>query len=460
MSVTCGVECVVVLGCLRWAWKRCTYIGSYDSATWTEATAEEFEPVPRVCRVILAAYEDDLSNPKFPPAGGYKMNPNWVIKRVTYEQTQGHAPPYLIYADHDNREIVLAIRGLNLVKDSDYKLLLNNRLGMQKFDGGYVHYGLLKSATWLLNEESETLRRLWVENGSQYRMIFAGHSLGSGVAALMMVIVVNHLDQLGGIPRSSVRCYAVAPARCMSLNLAVKYADVIHSVILQDDFLPRTATPLEDIFKSIFCLPCLLFFVCLRDTFIPEGRKLRDPRRLYAPGRIYHIVERKFCSCVLLDTHRCGRFPPEVRTAIPVDGRFEHIVLSCNTTSDHGIVWIEKESEKALDNMRERNSATTTPPKVQKIERFQSLQQEHKDALERAVSLNIPHAVPAPEEEEPSTTKEQNVECDGSESCEIEGTVNSQPGDGRTNWNFVVEKLLKKDESGELLFKKDAVASK
>ncbi|KAI8536490.1 hypothetical protein RHMOL_Rhmol10G0260800 [Rhododendron molle] len=252
MSVTCGVECVVVLGCLRWAWKRCTYIGSYDSATWTEATAEEFEPVPRVCRVILAAYEDDLSNPKFPPAGGYKMNPNWVIKRVTYEQTQGHAPPYLIYADHDNREIVLAIRGLNLVKDSDYKLLLNNRLGMQKFDGGYVHYGLLKSATWLLNEESETLRRLWVENGSQYRMIFAGHSLGSGVAALMMVIVVNHLDQLGGIPRSSVRCYAVAPARCMSLNLAVKYADVIHSVILQDDFLPRTATPLEDIFKSIF----------------------------------------------------------------------------------------------------------------------------------------------------------------------------------------------------------------
>lgn len=45
---------------------------------------------------------------------------------------------------------------------------------------------------------------------------------------------------------------------------------------------------------------------------------------------------------------RCGRFPPEVRTAIPVEGRFEHIVLSCNATSDHGIVWIEREAEKAL----------------------------------------------------------------------------------------------------------------
>lgn len=135
--------------------------------------------------------------------------------------------------DHTRREIVLAIRGLNLKKESDYKLLLNNRLGMQMFDGGYVHHGLLKSATWLLNQESDNLKRLWLENGSCYKMVFVGHSLGSGVAALMTVIAVNHRDMLGGIPRNMIRCFALAPARCMSLNLAVKYADVICSVILQ-----------------------------------------------------------------------------------------------------------------------------------------------------------------------------------------------------------------------------------
>ncbi|OAY57177.1 uncharacterized protein LOC110609889 [Manihot esculenta] len=444
MSVACGVECVVVLGCMRWAWKRCTYVGSDDSASWTSATKDEFEPVPRICSIILSVYETDTEHPQF----SSPLDAKCLIKRVTYEQTLGRAPPYIIYVDHEHREIVLAIRGLNLIKESDYKLLLDNRLGMQKFDGGYVHHGLLKSAVWLLNEERETLKDLWEKNGKEYTMVFAGHSLGSGVAALLTIIAVNHGDQLGGIPRNKIRCYAVAPARCMSLNLAVKYADVIHSIVLQDDFLPRTATPLEDIFKSVFCLPCLLFLVCLRDTFIPEGRKLRDPRRLYAPGRMYHIVERKFC--------RCGRFPPEVRTAIPVDGRFEHIVLSCNATSDHAIIWIKRESEKALQTMMESSSETvTTPPKVQKVERLQTLEKEHQYAIERAVSLNIPHAESITETE-PIEAESSHGEHEGVHASETK----SKPSFARTKWDELLNKVLEKNGLDELAAKKDANAPK
>uniref|UniRef100_A0A1J3IRC9 Sn1-specific diacylglycerol lipase alpha n=1 Tax=Noccaea caerulescens TaxID=107243 RepID=A0A1J3IRC9_NOCCA len=432
MSVTCGLECVFCVGFSRWAWKRCTHVGSDDSATWTSATPEEFEPIPRICRVILAVYEPNLQTPKISPSiGKFDLNPDYVIKRVTHEKTQGRSPPYIIYVDHDHREIVLAIRGLNLAKDSDYKILLDNKLGQKMLGGGFVHRGLLKSAAWVLNQESETLRSVWEENGKEYDMVFAGHSLGSGVAALMAVLVVNTPAMIGGVPRSKIRCFAVAPARCMSLNLAVKYADVIYSVILQDDFLPRTATPLEDIFKSVFCLPCLLFLVCLRDTFIPEGRKLRDPRRLYAPGRIYHIVERKFC--------RCGRFPPEVRTAIPVDGRFEHIVLSSNATSDHAILWIERESEKALQELRDKSKeeVVTMAPKEKRMERLSTLEKEHKDALERAVSLNIPHAVSSVEEE----TEEECIEAEASESKTK-----------KKNWDEVVEKLFHRSNSGEFVF--------
>ncbi|KAF5750003.1 hypothetical protein HS088_TW03G00332 [Tripterygium wilfordii] len=416
-------EYVAVLGFSRWAWKRCTYTGSDDSQSWPTATPQEFDPVPRICRLILAVYKTDLLNPKCSPEGGYRLDPDCLAKRVTYEDTQGRAPPYIIYVDHEHKEIVLAIRGLNLVKESDYKLLLDNRLGMQMLDDGYVHHGLLRSATWLLNQEGETLKRIWIENGREYTMVFAGHSLGSGVASLLTIIAINQREKLGNIPRDKIRCYAVAPARCMSLNLAVKYADVISSVVLQDDFLPRTPTPLEDIFKSIFCLPCLLQWTCLRDTLIPEGRKLRDPRRLYVPGRIYHIVERKFCSC--------GRYPPEVRTAIPVEGRFEHIVLSCNATSDHAIIWIEREAEKAKERMKESSAETiTTPPKVQKLERLETIEKEHKDALQRAASLNIPHAVTTLEQEH---KKDEAVSSKGTSLAGAKGKSHSTGG--RTNWD-------------------------
>ncbi|KAI5336364.1 hypothetical protein L3X38_015631 [Prunus dulcis] len=418
MSVACGMECVVMFGCMRWVWRRCTYIGADDSATWTSATPVEFDPVPRISRLILAVYEPDLHHPNFIPTVGFRPNPDWVVKRVTYEQTLGHSPPYLIYVDHDHKELVLSIRGLNLVKESDYKLLLDNKLGMQMFDGGYVHHGLLKSAIWLLNEEGETLKRLWLENGSNYDMVFAGHSLGSGVAALLTVIVVNHRNRLGGIPRSKVRCYALAPARCMSLNLAVKYADVIYSVVLQDDFLPRTATPLGGYFQVNFLLALLVIF------------------------------ERKFC--------RCGRYPPEVRTAIPVEGRFEHIVLSCNATSDHGIIWIEREADKALQRMKESSSDTiTTAPKVQKLERLQTIEKEHKDALERAVSLNIPHAVTsneeAAEDQEPEGPKSETQSKDPLD-------TKSKSTGGRAKWDDVVEKLFKKKESGDVLLNRDSIA--
>ncbi|XP_021681078.2 uncharacterized protein LOC110665327 isoform X2 [Hevea brasiliensis] len=442
MSVAGGVEYVVVLGCMRWAWKRCTHGGSDDSASWALATKDEFEPVPRICNLILSVYKTDTEHPQLSSS----LDPKCLIKRVTYEQTLGRTPPYIIYLDHEHKEIVLAIRGLNLIKESDYKMLLDNRLGMQKFDDGYVHHGLLKSALWLLNEERDTLKDLWVNNGREYTMVFAGHSLGSGVASLLTIIAVNHSDQLGGIPRNKIRCYAVAPARSM---IQLK---LLTMKVLMDDFLPRTPTPLEDIFESIFCLPYLLFMVCLRDTFIPEGRKLRDPRRLYAPGRMYHIVERKFC--------RCGRFPPEVRSAIPVEGRFEHIVLSCNATSDHAIIWITRESEKALQTMMENSSETiTTPPKVQKLESLQTLEKEHQDAMERAVSLNIRHTdTESITEAEPQEDKEAESSHGKHEGEQASETKTQSSSYARKKWDELLNEVLEKDELHQMAAKKDANA--
>jgi predicted metal-dependent RNase len=138
----------------------------------------------------------------------------------------------MIYLDHDNADVVLAIRGLNLAKESDYAVLLDNKLGQTKFDGGYVHNGLLKAAKWVFDTECELLRDL-VEMNPDYRLTFAGHSLGAGIVSLIVMHAVQNQDRLGNIERKRIRCFAMAPARCVSLNLAVRYADVINSIVLQ-----------------------------------------------------------------------------------------------------------------------------------------------------------------------------------------------------------------------------------
>ena len=105
--------------------------------------------------------------------------------------------------------------------------------------------------------------------------------------------------------------------------------------------------------------------------------------------------------------------------------------------------------------MKESSSETVTAaPRVQKIERLQTIEKEHKDALERAVSLNVPHAVTNPEEipsqeNEPEPSESQNKD---------DSKTKSQSNSGRSNWDEVVEKLFKKDESGELLLMRDTNA--
>ncbi|GFY90271.1 alpha/beta-Hydrolases superfamily protein [Actinidia rufa] len=446
MSAICGLpllECVYCLACARWVWKKILYTAGKESENWGLAGAGEFEPVPRICRYILAVYEDDLRNPLWAPPGGYGMNPDWVILRRNDEETQGMVSPYMIYLDQDNADIVVAIRGLNMAKESDFLVLLDNKLGQTTFDGGYVHNGLLKAAEWVLAAECEMMREL-IETNPSYTLTFAGHSLGAGVVTLLAMLVIQNREKLGNIERKRIRCFAIAPARCISLNLAVRYADVINSVVLQDDFLPRTTMALEDAFKQVFCLPCLLCVLCLKDTCTLDDKMLKDPRRLYAPGRLYHIIVRK--------PFRIGKIPPIVKTAVPVDGRFEHLVLSCDMTSDHGIIWVERESQRALDLMMDKERIMEIPPH-QRMERQDSLAREHSEdyklALQRAVALDVPQACsPSPY----GTFHEIEEGSYSSSRSQKESPIMS-PNRRKKSWDEFVDRLFEINDSGHMVLK-------
>ncbi|RAL52069.1 hypothetical protein DM860_014896 [Cuscuta australis] len=349
MSFACclpTVQCVYCLGCAHWARKKFYYTAGRESENWRLATPGEFEPVPRICRYILSVYEDDLRNPLWAPPGGYGVDYEWVVAKRNYDDTRGKVAPYMIYLDHENEEIVLAFRGLDLAKESDYLVLLDDKLGQAKFDGGFVHNGLLKSAQWVVDKDSKLLGEL-IAGHPNYTLTLAGHSLGAGVATMLTMLAAKNGERFGNIERRMIKCFSVAPTRCVSLDLAMRYADVISSVVLQDDFLPRTRLGQENAFKTLFCLPCVLCIMCLKDTFmVEEKKKLKDPRSLYIPGRLYHIIARERFSSTDI--------PPIVKTCIQVDGRFESIVVSCNMMTDHAIMCILTESERTLDNAGER----------------------------------------------------------------------------------------------------------
>ena len=109
--------------------------------------------------------------------------------------------------------------------------------------------------------------------------------------------------------------------------------------------------------------------------------------------------------------------------------------------------------------MRENKSETetmTVPPKIQKLERLQTIEKEHKDALERAVSLNIPHAVSTADElTENEETETEPAQVDKGDTPKAKPESNSKG----TNWDEVVEKLFKRSESGNLILKKGSDTS-
>ncbi|GAB4861748.1 hypothetical protein Ancab_037003 [Ancistrocladus abbreviatus] len=164
------------------------------------------------------------------------MNRDWVILHKDYKETYGQSTSYMIYLDHENTDIVLAIRGLHLGNQSDYAVLFDNKLGQTMFDGGYVHNGLLNAARWVFDAEHEVLKDL-LERNPTYTLTFVGHSLGAGVVALLTMVELQNQDLLGNVERKRIRCYTLAPARYTSLNLAIRYATVINSIVLQVEVL-------------------------------------------------------------------------------------------------------------------------------------------------------------------------------------------------------------------------------
>uniref|UniRef100_A0A0K0DHD8 sn-1-specific diacylglycerol lipase n=1 Tax=Angiostrongylus cantonensis TaxID=6313 RepID=A0A0K0DHD8_ANGCA len=149
--------------------------------------------------------------------------------------------PFVVFADHETRSIVITIRGscslvdlvTDLCLDVDSDALLREDRDLSAEGDVRVHRGMLMSARYVF----DTLRKHQVLNdlivlNPQYHLVVCGHSLGAGVASLLTLLLKQEYPD--------VRCFAFAPPGCViSENGQHEMEQHVMSIVSGDDVVSR-----------------------------------------------------------------------------------------------------------------------------------------------------------------------------------------------------------------------------
>jgi hypothetical protein len=137
------------------------------------------------------------------------------------------------------------------------------------FVDAFAHNGMLKAAMWIKDRIVKSLRILHNEG---YHIVFAGHSLGAGCAALLSVMLQKEFEDL--------ECFAYAVPACVNYSVAEACVDFVHSIVLRDDFVPRAKA--SNILKLVSRLRD--FKGCWRETASEDLEAVKERvKTLWAP---------------------------------------------------------------------------------------------------------------------------------------------------------------------------------
>ncbi|KAL4160890.1 hypothetical protein PRNP1_001448 [Phytophthora ramorum] len=136
------------------------------------------------------------------------------------------SPKCVILADHEQRELVLVVRGTASLLDFCTDLCLQN----EPFQDGQGHRGMVHAATWLVRHLRDDLQELALEY-PDYRLVATGHSLGAAVAALSAMQLQDEFP--------NIHCYAFGTPACVTRDLATGSYDLVTSVVNGYDCVPR-----------------------------------------------------------------------------------------------------------------------------------------------------------------------------------------------------------------------------
>jgi len=208
-------------------------------------------------------------------------------------------PAHFIAVDHSTNAVVLSIRGTFHVKDAMADLVANPT----KFMSGHVHSGMLVCARKKLEMIRNALYTA-LQRYADYKLVVVGHSLGAGTASLITLLIKQER------PDIDMHCYAYAPPCVLSTELAFGCRDLITSIALGHDCVPRLSygsiSRLKNLTSKIISMKSTsvkrLFLTAVRSGKVSEKlskdidelkRELVDDieDRLLPPGTIYHLVK-------------------------------------------------------------------------------------------------------------------------------------------------------------------------
>ncbi|KAI8107869.1 hypothetical protein M9435_002896 [Picochlorum sp. BPE23] len=144
-------------------------------------------------------------------------------------------PCYYVAADTANHCIVISIRGSlelgDLLSDVTANSLHVNLVGVD----GWVHEGMMASATYIHCCTKAALRELGAQHPG-WPVLVTGHSLGGGVAGVLTLL----LRDAGGIPGlGDVYCITIGSAAVMSEHIATACDEFAISLVLGADCIPH-----------------------------------------------------------------------------------------------------------------------------------------------------------------------------------------------------------------------------
>ena len=214
---------------------------------------------------------------------------------MAQERLELYHPAHFVAADHNNEEVVVAIRGTMSIHDVLVDLVCQSDDFVWDDDGtlGKAHGGFLKSAR-VLSKGLHELVTTALEEHPNYDLVIVGHSLGGGVATLLALLWARMPE----FRKHNVRAisYASPCVVCEKVSQAPFTRRHVTSVVTGDDIVSRFGlSTFRELQRNMTALANDDDNENVSNTsgFVPV-RKDNNEEKLYCAGRVWWLESKEY----------------------------------------------------------------------------------------------------------------------------------------------------------------------